>query len=59
VAYNVLFIYGLFRGLWYFAVERRGPQIVKQEIQDAMLLELTRKVDALAQRLEGVRPSAS
>jgi hypothetical protein len=59
VAYNVLFIYGLFRGLWYFAVERRSPQIVKQEIQDALLLELTRKVDALAQRLDGVRPTAS
>lgn len=56
VAYNILFLYGLFRLVWYFAVERRGPQIVQQEIQEGMLLELTRKVDALAQRIESVRP---
>ena len=56
VAYNVLWIYGLFRVLWYFAVERSKPQIVRQEIQDAVLLELTRKVDALSQRLESLSP---
>lgn len=57
VASMVLFYYGLFRAVWYVAVERRGPQMVQQEIQHTMLLELTRKVDALTQRLE--KPGSS
>lgn len=59
VGFMVLFYYGLFRVLWYFAVERRGPQMVQREIQHTMLLELTRKVDALGERLQRLDPSAS
>jgi hypothetical protein len=59
VCFMVLFYYGLFRAAWYYAVERRGPQLVQQEIQSTMLQELTRKVDALASQVEKLSPRST
>ena len=50
---GALFFYlSLLRLFMYLAFERGAPEKVRNESRDAVLMELTRKVDAIAQRLD-------
>lgn len=52
----VFFYLSLLRLFMYLAFERGAPEKVRNEARDAVLMELSRKVDAIAQRLEAVKP---
>jgi hypothetical protein len=57
---NVLLFAAVLRTFIYLVFERRVPEQVRNESRDAVLMELTRKVDAIAQRLEmGMGPEKS
>ena len=47
-----LFWLALLRLAMYLIFERRALDMARTEVREAMLLELTRRVDAIAQRLE-------
>jgi hypothetical protein len=49
---SVFFYLSLLRLFMYLAFERGAPEKVRNESRDAVLMELSRKVDAIAQRLE-------
>jgi hypothetical protein len=49
---NVLLFVAVLRTFIYLVFERRVPEQVRNESRDAVLMELSRKVDAIAQRLE-------
>jgi hypothetical protein len=46
-----LFWLSMLRLFMYLAFERRQADVARSEARDAIILELTRKVDALAQHL--------
>jgi hypothetical protein len=51
---GALFFYlSLLRLFMYLAFERGAPEKVRNEARDAVLMDLSRKVDAIAQRLGG------
>ena len=57
---SVFFYLSLLRLFMYLAFERGAPEKVRNESRDAVLMELSRKVDAIAQRLEvGMGPEKS
>ena len=57
---NVLLFATVLRTFVYLVFERRAPEQVRNESRDAVLMELSRKVDAIAQRLEmGMGPEKS
>ena len=52
---GIVFAYwGCFRLFRYFVIDRRAVDLARDESRDAVMLELTRKVDALAQRFESL-----
>jgi hypothetical protein len=53
---NVLFYLSLLRLFLYLAFERRAPEAIRNESRDAILMELSRKVEAIAQRLDALPP---
>jgi hypothetical protein len=54
-----MFYLSLLRLFMYLAFERRTAEVVRNESRDALLMELTRKVDAIAQRLNGTEGGLS
>jgi hypothetical protein len=57
---NVLLFATVLRTFLYLVFERRVPEQVRNESRDAVLMELSRKVDAIAQRLDlGMGPEKS
>ena len=49
-----LFYLSLLRLFMYLAFERRTADTVRNETRDALLMELTRKIDAISQRLDAL-----
>jgi len=54
---SVMFYLSLLRLFMYLAFERRVPEQIRNESRDAILMELMRKVDALAARIEPMPPA--
>jgi hypothetical protein len=57
LAYGVFWLALLRLGI-YLAVERRALDVARADVRDAAILELSRQVEAIARRLDDLKPAA-
>jgi len=57
LAYGLFWLALLRLGI-YLAFERRALDVARADVRDAMILELSRQVEAIARRLDSLKPAA-